>query len=166
MKYVVDIGGARREVTIDGDQATLDGRTVPVQVEEVAGTPVVMLRLGDASHRLVVQREGTRGRYALRLHGHKVEVEALDERARAIRDMAAASAGPTGPQPVKAPMPGLVVKVLVAPGDVVAAGQGVVVMEAMKMENELRAAAAGTVTRVLATAGAAVERGALLVEFA
>ena len=61
-------------------------------------------------------------------------------------------------------MPGLVVRVNVAEGDTVAAGQGLVVMEAMKMENELRAAAAGTVSRVLATPGAAVEKGAVLVE--
>ena len=61
-------------------------------------------------------------------------------------------------------MPGLVVRVNVAEGDEVAAGQGLVVMEAMKMENELRAPAPGRVRRVLATPGTAVEKGAVLVE--
>jgi pyruvate carboxylase subunit B len=61
-------------------------------------------------------------------------------------------------------MPGLVVRVSVSVGDRVEAGQGIVVMEAMKMENELRATAAGTVKSVNATPGTAVEKGALLVE--
>ena len=61
-------------------------------------------------------------------------------------------------------MPGLVVRVSVAVGDQVQAGQALVVMEAMKMENELRSAAAGTVRAVLAAPGTAVEKGAVLVE--
>ncbi|MBX9929339.1 MAG: acetyl-CoA carboxylase biotin carboxyl carrier protein subunit [Gemmatimonadaceae bacterium] len=61
-------------------------------------------------------------------------------------------------------MPGLVVKVHVAVGDVVTAGQPVVAMEAMKMENELRAPSAGTVHAIRATPGSAVEKGAVLVE--
>jgi pyruvate carboxylase subunit B len=61
-------------------------------------------------------------------------------------------------------MPGLVVRVSVAVGDTVSAGQGLVVVEAMKMENELRASAAGVVTAVLAVPGHVVEKGALLVE--
>jgi pyruvate carboxylase subunit B len=60
-------------------------------------------------------------------------------------------------------MPGLVVRVLVAPGEAVSAGQGLVVMEAMKMENELRATTAGVVTGVVVTPGTAVDKGAVLV---
>jgi biotin carboxyl carrier protein len=91
-------------------------------------------------------------------------VEALDERTRTIRDLSNATAGPKGPAPLVAPMPGLIVRVNVAPGDTVSAGQGLVVMEAMKMENELRAAGPGTVKAVLAVPGTAVEKGAVLVE--
>ena len=68
-----------------------------------------------------------------------------------------------GPQQVSAPMPGKVVRVLVAPGDVVEPRQGLVVIEAMKMENELRAARAGRVKTVRAAEGQSVEAGALLV---
>ena len=74
------------------------------------------------------------------------------------------AAAPSGPAPLVAPMPGLVVRVNVAPGDAVQPGQPLVVMEAMKMENELRASAPGRVRRVLATPGTAVEKGAVLVE--
>ena len=65
---------------------------------------------------------------------------------------------------IQAPMPGLVLRVLVAPGDAVEAGQGVVVLEAMKMENELTAPAAGTVAAVHAAPGDAVAKNDLLVE--
>jgi pyruvate carboxylase subunit B len=61
-------------------------------------------------------------------------------------------------------MPGLVVRVNVAVGDTVVAGQGVLVMEAMKMENELRASADATVKAVRATQGTAVEKGTVLIE--
>jgi pyruvate carboxylase subunit B len=93
-----------------------------------------------------------------------VEAEALDERMRAIKDLTAASAAASGPAPLVAPMPGLVVRVAVQPGDTVNAGQGLVVIEAMKMENELRATTAGVVTGVRVEAGQAVEKGAILVE--
>src|SRR5712671_3980789 len=82
----------------------------------------------------------------------------------ARRELSAANAAPTGPAPIIAPMPGLIVRVNVSVGDRVEAGQGIVVMEAMKMENELRATAAGTVWSINVTSGTAVEKGALLVE--
>jgi biotin carboxyl carrier protein len=68
-----------------------------------------------------------------------------------------------GERVVKSPMPGRVVKILVAKGDTVRAGQGLVVLEAMKMENEVRAPAAGTVAAVHVTSGSAVEGSAVLV---
>jgi biotin carboxyl carrier protein len=68
-----------------------------------------------------------------------------------------------GPQQVSAPMPGKVVRILVAPGDRVEPRQGLVVIEAMKMENELRAARGGRVTTVRVVQGQSVEAGALLV---
>jgi biotin carboxyl carrier protein len=68
-----------------------------------------------------------------------------------------------GPQQVTAPMPGKIVRLLVKPGDRVHARQGLVVVEAMKMENELRARAAGTVADVRAIEGMTVEAGAILI---
>jgi pyruvate carboxylase subunit B len=123
-----------------------------------------MVTIGNEVHRVVVRPGATRGSYTLWLDGHRFEVEALDERTRAIRDLSAASAASSGPAPLVAPMPGLIVRVAVAEGDEVRAGQPLVVMEAMKMENELRSPAAGRVRSVVAQVGAAVEKGALLVE--
>ena len=84
--------------------------------------------------------------------------------ARTIRRMAGATTQKKGPAYLHAPMPGLVVRINVAAGDEIRVGQGLVVMEAMKMENELRATAAGRVKRVAAQPGSAVEKGALLLE--
>ncbi len=74
--------------------------------------------------------------------------------------------GTQGKTTVTSPMPGRVVKVLVAPGDVVAAGQPLLVLEAMKMENEIRGTAAGTVEAIHVSPGTAVEHNALLVTLA
>src|SRR2546426_893048 len=98
--------------------------------------------------------------------GERVEVEALDERSRQRPTDAAPRAGPTGSRTVLAPMPGLVVRIEVAAGQPVAAGAGLVVVEAMKMENELRAPHSGVVATVHVAVGQAVERGAPLVTLA
>ena len=164
MKYVVDVNGDTIEVEMDSTGVVVGGETFRAHLAELEGTPVLLVTIGDEVHRVVVRRGESRGRYTLSVDGFRYEVEALDERTRAIRDLSAASAAATGPAPLKAPMPGLVVRVAVRSGDVVAAGQGLVVMEAMKMENELRASSAGRVKAVHVQPGTAVDKGALLVE--
>jgi biotin carboxyl carrier protein len=126
---------------------------------------VRLVTIGDAVHRVTARRDGPRGTFVLRIDGRRYPVEALDERTRTIRDLSKAAAGPLGPQPVRAPMPGLMVRIDVSVGDQVLAGQGVAAMEAMKMENELRAPAPGRVKAILVNVGQAVEKGAVLVEF-
>ena len=164
MKYYVTIGDAEIEVQLDGDEVRIDEVVMHARVTDVEGTPVRMLTVGDEVHRIVVRAGGSRGRYTIWVDGFRHEVEALDERMRAIRELAGAAAGPVGPAPLVAPMPGMIVRVNVQVGDQVQPEQGLVVMEAMKMENELRAQAAATVKAVFAQPGAAVEKGTLLVE--
>ncbi|HVF38362.1 MAG TPA: biotin/lipoyl-containing protein [Gemmatimonadaceae bacterium] len=164
MKYIVTLNGTRHEVNIDGGSATLDGSETAAHVADVPGTPVRLVTIGNEVHRVVTRRGASRGMYTLWVDGYRFEAEALDERTRAIRDITAATAKPTGPAPVVAPMPGLIVRVNVAVGDSVSAGQGVIVMEAMKMENELRATAPGRVKSIAAAVGTAVEKGMTLVE--
>lgn len=164
MRYFVRIGDREIEVTLEGGIVTVDGVATPAHVTDVDGTPVRMLTIGDSVHRIVARQGSSRGRYTLWVDGFRHEVEALDERARTIRELAGASAAPSGPAPLRAPMPGMIVRVAVQVGDAVRAGQGLIVMEAMKMENELRAAAAGTVKRLGVEPGTAVEKGTVLVE--
>lgn len=164
MRYIVKVGEADVEVFLDGDVVTVDGVAAVAHVGELEGTPVRMVTIGDEVHRVVARRGPTRGRYSLWLDGFRYEVEALDERTRAIRELSAAAAGPSGPAPLVAPMPGMIVRIAVQVGDAVVPGQGLVLMEAMKMENELRATSAGTVKAILVQAGAAVDKGAILLE--
>jgi biotin carboxyl carrier protein len=170
MKYYVQINGEDHEVELDGEGVHLDGEEVAARVMSIDGTPVRMVTIGDTVHRVIVRpapaNAGTssRGRYTLWLDGYRFDVEALDERTRAIRELSGKSGVASGPAPLVAPMPGLIVRVNCAVGDQVQSGQGLVVMEAMKMENELRAQAAGVVKSVLVEPGAVVEKGALLIE--
>lgn len=164
MKYIVEVNGERVTVELDGNHAVVDGQRLEVGLTTVDGTPVRLVRIGEQVHRIVARRGAARGAWVLDVEGARVEAEALDERMRVIRDLTAATATASGPAPLLAPMPGLVVRVQVAPGDLVAAGQGLVVVEAMKMENELRATVPAVVVAVRAVAGTAVEKGAVLVE--
>jgi biotin carboxyl carrier protein len=105
---------------------------------------------------------GRDGELVVRVDGEPVRLAVPEPRPRVgRRGHDAGAAG--GPAAVSAPMPGRVVKVLVSPGESVAARQPVVVVEAMKMENELRAPRAGTVREIRAAEGASVEAGAVLV---
>jgi biotin carboxyl carrier protein len=164
MTYVVEVNGHRYTVELREGEAVVEGRSYRARLQTVSGTPVRIVTVDDAVHRMVLRERLGRGRYRLWLDGHRYVAEALDSRARAIRDMQASSGRHVGPAPLIAPMPGLIVQLRVKVGDMIAAGDGMVVMEAMKMENELRAVAAGTVRAVHVTAGAVVEKGALLVE--
>jgi len=164
MKYLVDVNGQRIVVELDGAHAEVDGERLDVSLTPVSGTPVRLVRVGEQVHRVVARRGNSRGAWLLDLDGTRVEAEALDERMRAIKDLTAATAKASGPAPLVAPMPGLVVRIAVAVGDTVAAGQGLAVIEAMKMENELRASAVGVVTAIRVSAGQAVEKGAILID--
>jgi biotin carboxyl carrier protein len=166
MKYIVDINNQQIEVVVGPDGVTCDGVPVAAALAETIGSPVAQLTVNQRTHKIVARRGASRGAYTIVVNGQRHVVEALDARTRTIRDLAAAAAGPTGPAPLVAPMPGMIVRVNVAAGDTVTAGQGLIVMEAMKMENELRAHAAGTVTAVRVTPGTAVQKGAILVDLA
>jgi pyruvate carboxylase subunit B len=164
MKYIVQLNAERKTVSIEPDGLRYEqDSTVSAELTELEGSPVRMVKLGNNVYRVVVEKRQGRGKFTLWVDGYRFDTEALDERTRSIRDLSAAAAGPAGPAPIVAPMPGLIVRVNVNPGDEVVAGQGIVVMEAMKMENELRATAAGKVRSVEVVAGTAVEKGALLV---
>jgi biotin carboxyl carrier protein len=159
----VEINGVVRTVQAkeDGDHVVveLDGRTYCVDAAE--GEPGRWsLLLGDRCDSPDVRvRAGREGVWVVLVDGTPVAVRAAGRRQDAIDGVRRTD----GPVRITAPMPGKVVRVLVAPGAPLEARQGVVVVEAMKMENELRAPRAGTVRDVLAREGALVEAGALLV---
>jgi biotin carboxyl carrier protein len=163
MLYHVTIGSRTFRVELDGDTARVDDTTYDrVELLALPGTHVRHLLADGRSATVVARKVDTWG---LHVDGWAVSADVIDERTRAIRAMTGHSAGPQGPRPVRAPMPGLIVRIEVAQGDTVQAGQGVAVMEAMKMENELRAEGPGVVSRIVVEPGQAVEKGSVLVEF-
>jgi biotin carboxyl carrier protein len=135
----------------------LDGRELEVDLQET-GRDFVSLLIGNRSYEVGLQRRP--GGYTVVFDDDVLAVNLADA-ARGAGPAAARASG--GPARVSAPMPGKLVRVLVEAGQEVKAGQGLVVMEAMKMENELRAPRDGRVREVPAREGQAVEAGALLV---
>jgi pyruvate carboxylase subunit B len=164
VKYVVLIEGQAIEVQVDGEQVTVAGQSHSATLGAVPGTPLRQLLVDGRPLTLSVEPLG-RGRWALAPGGERLEVEVLDERTRHIRSLTGGGDHRRAAGVLKAPMPGLVARVQVQPGDRVEAGAPLVVLEAMKMENELKAAAPGVVKAVRVTPGEAVEKGQVLVEY-
>ncbi len=164
MKYKVTIQGREREVDVmvtggGSVSVSMDGTPVDADVERVPGG--LSLRLDHRVYDIVVGGKPEAMHLAAREARAKAEVISERMRARAQRRGASGSAE----KELRAPMPGRVVKVLVAEGDTVAEGDPCVVIEAMKMENELRAPAEAKVASVHVAEGASVESQALLVAF-
>jgi biotin carboxyl carrier protein len=164
MKYIVTVAGEEIEVEVDGDRVTVGRKSHLATFTAIAGTPLRQLLLDGSASSLAVDSVQP-GRWGLTHQGERWEVEVMDERTRYIRSLTAGSTGSRGGGTLKAPMPGLVLRVQVAPGQKVAGGTGVIVLEAMKMENELKTAGAGVVRSVRVSAGEAVEKGQVLIEF-
>jgi pyruvate carboxylase subunit B len=163
MKYYVTVAGKTYEVDLHAGGACVDGAEVGAEMRELAGTSIRHL-LVDGRSLAMVAATPEPGIWELVVEGARHRLEVVDERTRAIRSLTGLTAAPKGPAPIRAPMPGLVTRVEVAAGDSVRAGQGIVVIEAMKMENELRADADGVVVEIMVTPGQAVEKGAVLVQ--
>jgi biotin carboxyl carrier protein len=146
-------------------EARVDGRLVDLDVVATTGAatergPQLSVRVGGQVVDLTT--EGTPPELGAVASGHRSYVRVESERMRSA-EQAKKATTTGGEKMIKSPMPGRVVKVLVAKGDAVQVGQGLVVLEAMKMENEVRARAAGTVAEVHVSPGAAVEGNAKLV---
>lgn len=180
MQYQIEIGDTARTVTVQRDrQNGLDGQSasrftvtvngvVHVVDAQRVGADMLLMMLTRAGGTEPVRRVEAAvatgretGAFTISVNGQDVSVQL---RAGGVnRHGRDAGATGSGPQRVLAPMPGKVVRVLVQPGDEVKPKQGLVVIEAMKMENELKAARAGRVRDVHVSEGQSVDAGAVLV---
>jgi len=170
MRIALEVGDRVRSVEIqhrrDGYHVTVDGRAHLVDLARVTGETWSLLVSdpGGTSRRSVEAVVNTRagnGGFDVHVDGFHVPVLLRGGLGRRTRELTGARGA--GPQRVVAPMPGKVVRVLVNAGDAVRTRQGLVVIEAMKMENELRSARDGRVRAILVTEGQSVEAGAALV---
>lgn len=162
MKYRVEVGPHKFEIVIDGDSVVVDGLEVTAELHDKRGIGVKELVLGNRS--LVLAFEPADDGWIVQREGVVVDVVVQDERDRLLRrfDTSTSSASKGGQ--VKAPMPGLVLRLNVEEGEAVTKGQGLLVLEAMKMENEIKSPVAGKVSSVGVTTGQAVDKGTLLIE--
>jgi acetyl/propionyl-CoA carboxylase alpha subunit len=165
----LEVEGKRRRVelggTLSGDtgaglmECSVDGRAVSVDVRLVE--PGVMSLLVTYPHAQGRQYRCVFDGDGVVIGGRRYGFEVDDP--RSLQGRRGAGAGTEGPRPVKAPMPGRVVRVLVEAGDEVVEGQGCVVIEAMKMQNELKSPKAGRVVRIGVVVGDTVGSGDVLV---
>ncbi len=163
MIYHVTLGDRTIEVELGSEGVAVDGRRVEVDFARNDGAPTRSLLIDGASHSIAARRVG-KETWDLHVRGRRFRADVVDERTRAIRALTGAGGAALGPRPIRAPMPGMVIRVEVAEGEKVEAGQGVVIVEAMKMENELKSESAGVVARVHVSEGQAVEKDQLLID--
>lgn len=150
MKLIVEVNGAEARTT------SLEELAAGASIVEVEPGVYSILRNG----RSYLARVGkARDAYQVEVDGSAVTVVLRDPRAMVSRGANGAS---SGRQSIAAPMPGKIVRVLVATGDAVEAGQGLIVVEAMKMQNELKAARPGKMIEIRARAGQTVVAGDIL----
>lgn len=162
MKYYALIGNNEYEVTIEQGEIYVDGEPISVDLVQ-SGAPELYSMLFDGqSYELLIASD--RFTYTVTLEGEQIPVQVEDERMRKLNMGRKMTTLAHGELAVIAPIPGLVVQVLVAEGDEVTENQPLLLLEAMKMENEIRSQRSGVVKEVKVEAGQRVEQnGTLLI---
>ena len=173
MIFEVAVGDRVRKVAVSRKggllHVELDGRTHLVDARRINESVLSLLvqpdggELPSRSVDVAFASKSSNGDFDVHLDGHTVGVEIRPAGSFGRQKKEGAGGQGAGPQRVVAPMPGKVVRILVKPGDEVKARQGLAVVEAMKMENELRAARDGRVRDVAVKEGQSVDAGAVLV---
>ncbi len=168
MKLFAEIASERHalELRREGRRvfATLDGRGYEIEAREVSAGTYLILR-GERVYECRVERgvgpEGERGGVEVHVHGRAYGVRIIDP--KRLRGARAAGEHDGGRAEVSAAMPGKIVRVLVELGQQVEAGDALIVVEAMKMQNEMKSPKAGTVAELRVVSGATVNAGEVLV---
>ena len=143
------------EARIGGEPAPDADRWSAEWVDPVRG----ILRLSDGATSVLAIVEGSTTAWVVTLRGRRIQVSVLNRRERALADAEATGAARGGPVEVTASLPGLVVGIRASEGTEVAAGEPLITIEAMKMQNEVRAPRAGRVTDISVASGETVRSG-------
>lgn len=166
---VVEISGRRLAVEIDLDQttgaATVDGQEVTFNLHRGKGSNPASLIVNGRSY--VARTSTDADETIVTLGSREYRARLIDEKRETLAAMIRKSGvGAAGISDLKAPMPGLVVKILVKTGDAVTKGDGLMIIEAMKMENEIRSPHTAKVAKITVQQGQAVDKGQVLICFA
>jgi biotin carboxyl carrier protein len=158
MKYVTTIDEKQYEVEILGPgQVSVNGQLYEVDFQSVSGQPIYSLLVNGQSHQAHVY-PGDEGTLQVLLRGALYTATIEDEREKRLKVAGGVGTAATGEFTMRAPMPGLIVKVSVNEGDVVKKGDVLVILESMKMQNELKSPRDGKVARIQVKAGDSVEQ--------
>lgn len=165
MKYTVSVRDRAFDLSIRetqrGLEIALDGQPLAVDMVRIGTAECYSLLVNSCSYEVQVHGNGVDYQVILNQRRYGVTVES--ERARLLKSLTSAQGKREEIQEIKAAMPGLVVKVEVKEGDRVRPGDGLVIVEAMKMENELRAPQQGVVKQIFVHKGMTVDQGQILV---
>lgn len=157
MKYIATVNGQEYTVEIvDENHVRLGDHILEVDFEAVSGQPVYSLIVDGKSYESFVY--AAEDNWQVLLRGRLFPVTVEDEREKRLRAAAGGGVSETGEFHLKAPMPGLVVSVPVQDGETVKKGQVLVILESMKMQNELKSPRDGIVQRIRVRAGESVEQ--------
>ena len=161
MKYEVTVGENSYTIEVNQEgEVTLDGAEVTVDYSEI-GTGLCLLLVNNESFEGLIEQRGDTWRVLFR--GDMYEVQVADERTQLMRARAGIAVPDSGEWPIKSPMPGMVVSVPVEVGQEVKKGDNIVILESMKMENELKTPRAGKISQINIKKGDSVEQGQVLV---
>lgn len=160
MKYFARIGQTEYEVEIEANQVRINGELIEVDLMQGGVPGFYSMIASGRSYELLVETK--RFNYDVTLRGEQFQVQIEDERTRRLNSGRRAPALPAGELAVKAPIPGLVIQVLIAIGETIAEGQPLVILGAMKMENEIRSLRAGVVKSIAVKAGQPVDKNETL----
>jgi biotin carboxyl carrier protein len=158
MKYITTVEGKQFLVeVIDEKHISVDGKVYEVDFESVSGQPVYSLIVDGRSHESYIY-QGEEENWQVLLRGRLYPVTVEDEREKRLRAAAGGGVAETGEFHLRAPMPGLVVAIPVTEGQQVKRGQVILILESMKMQNEIKAPRDGVIGRIRVKVGETVEQ--------
>jgi len=167
-RYMVTVEGKEYDVELEYHseyyKATLNGREVHVNRQRLDEKRSLLL-IDNRSHEVDIRSDGYDNRLVVFMQGRDIPVEIEDYHLAQLRKTAGMASGPAVEKTLKAPMPGLILEINIKPGDKVAKGAPLMIVEAMKMENIIKAPAEAVVKAVHVDKGASVERNDRLLEF-
>ncbi|GAB4503005.1 MAG: acetyl-CoA carboxylase biotin carboxyl carrier protein subunit [Anaerolineales bacterium] len=165
MNYITTIDGKEFNVEIVDEKCVrVNGQELAVDFQSVSGQPVFSLLIGGKSYEAYIYPDERDWQVLLRGRLYQASVE--DEREKRLKSAAGGAGGEGGEYHLKSPMPGLIVAIPVSEGQLVEKGQTLLILESMKMQNELKAPRAGTIQRIRVKPGETVEQKATLLTVA
>ena len=157
MRYEVKVNDQKYMVEVNQDgQITVDGQDTMVEFSRIGDSGLYLLLVNNESFEGLVEEHEDVWQVVFR--GDLYDVQVSDERAQLMRARAHMSVPDSGELPIKAPIPGLVIKIMVEIGQEVSKGDNLAILESMKMENELKAPRDGRVERINIKVGNSVEQ--------